>query len=161
MLSVMESGSTVLTLDPSRAAEALATADRSRRRFALEQAHWPWSRHAVFGALIGGLAAAQAIPPPYSTCAAVALIGVAARVAAADRRRRGVFVSGWRYGRTLWVTAPMAAAAIAVSLLGLWLSREREVAWAPVAIGAALLPAGTLASKAWEQVYRRELQESL
>ena len=149
-----------MTLDPSHAAEALATAERSRRRFALEQAHWPWSRHAVFGALIGGLAAAQAIPAPYSTCAALALIVVAARVAAADRRRRGVFVSGWRYGRTLWVTAPVAVVAVALTVVGLWLSRERGFAWGPVAIGAALLPAGTLASKLWEQIYRRELQES-
>ncbi len=150
-----------MSLDPSNAAGALEAARDSRRRFALEQAHWPLSRHAAFGVLIAGLAAAQAAPLPFNVLADAALACTAAGVAAVDRKRRGVFINGWRSGRTLWVTLVMVGLATVLGLFGLWLSLERGLAWAPIAIGAVLLPVGTVASKVWEQVYRRELQESL
>lgn len=150
-----------MSLDPSGAAEALTAAKASRRSFALAQGHWPWGRHAAFGVLLAGLTAAQAAPTPFNVWADVGLTFVALGIAREDRRRRGVFVNGWRHGRTLWVTLPVVLLAMAAGLLGLWLARERGLVWAPVALGAALFPVGTVASKAWEQVYRRELQESL
>ena len=82
-------------------------------------------------------------------------------MAAADRRRRGAFVSGWRRRRTLWITLTLVMLATVMGVFGLWLSRERGLVWAPVALGLGLLPLGLAASKLWEHVYRRELQESL
>lgn len=149
-----------MTFDPSDAAAALAAAQSSRRRLAAAQAHWPWSRHAAFGLLLGGLATVQALPLPLNVTSDSALACLAAAVAAGDRRR-GVFVNGWRRGRTLWITLPTVFLAAALGVLGLWLSRERGLAWAPVAFGAVMVPLGMVSSKAWERVYRQELQESL
>lgn len=150
-----------MSLHPSSARDALAAAQASRRRFALAQAPWPWSRHAAWGTLLAGLAAAQALPAPYNVATDAALAFAAAGIAASDRSRRGVFVNGWRHGRTLWITLTIVFVAIVVGLFGLWLSRERGWVWAPVAFGLGLIPVGMAASRLWEHVYNRELQESL
>ena len=149
-----------MSLDPADAAEALASVRASRRRLAMSQAHWPWSRHAGFAVLLGGVAAVQALPIPFNVATELGMALAAGGVAAADRRRRGVFVNGWRRGRTLWVTLTMVLLATGVGLFSLWLS-HRGFVWAPVAFGVGLIPIGIAASKLWEHVYRRELQESL
>lgn len=150
-----------MSMDPSDAGRALAAATESRTRLALAQAHWPWSRHAAFAVLLGGLAAAQALPLPFNVIADVGLAIAASGVAAMDRRRNGVFVNGWRKGRTLWIALLCMALGVGFGLFGLWLSVERGLVWAPVALGVALFPLGLAASKLWEHVYRRELQESI
>ena len=151
------SGSGATEPTPEQSLAALHTA---RTRLALAQAHWPWSRHAAFAALIAALAAVQGAPLPFNVLGDALICCGAAVIMSTDRKRRGVFVNGWRAGRTLPLTLAVVALTVALGLLGLWLSRERGFAWAPLAIGAVLFPVGLLFSKAWEAIYRRELEEA-
>jgi hypothetical protein len=146
---------------PDDALETLAAAAAARRRLALAQAAWPWSRHAAFAGLLAALAAAQALPLPFNVVADGGIAFAAAGVAALDRRRRGVFVNGWRAGRTQGVALLAVLMATVLGLVGLWLSRQRGLVFAPLAVGVVLLPLGFAASRLWEHVYRRELEQAL
>lgn len=143
-------------MDAKEAAEALRGMKQVEARLAA-RAHWSWPRHAAFGALMGILVAGYALPLPLNMAVvALCCAGVAA-IVAWDRRRDGFFVSGYRPGRTRWVTALLlvcALAALAAAIFG----RESGLAWAPLAAGAALFVVATLASVMWERVYRAELE---
>ena len=142
---------------PGDAREALDGLSASRRRLSEGYAHWPWGRHAAFAGLLAALAAVQGLPLPFNVIGDAAVALGAAGVANSDRRR-GVFVNGWRRGRTQWIALTCLLVTTALGLFGLWLSRDRGLTYAPLAVGAAIFPMGLVASKLWEAVYRRELE---
>jgi hypothetical protein len=66
----------------------------------------PW-RHVVFALLMAALVASSAIPLPLRLGAlALILIGVAV-IVQSDRRRTGMFINGYRRGKTRIVTFAM------------------------------------------------------
>lgn len=144
-------------MNSNEAAAALDGVDRTERKLA-EHAHWPFHRHAMFGLGEGLLIAALAQP--------VAIAGGMVAVAAAlfgvcvwdDRRRHGMFVSGWQPGATrpltimlfLFVTL-MAAASLLV--------RDADSAQ-PLGylIGLFAFAVSTCASLLWQKIYRAQLE---
>jgi len=123
-----------------------------------EQAHWPWSRHAAYAGVAGGMVAAQGFAPPLSTvCVAVCVCAIAV-IVSADRAKRGVWVSGWRAGRTRWVTVLSLVVSIAAMFAALWANLELNMPWLSFALGGVAFVCALLLSKLWERVYRRELE---
>ncbi|CAN5208111.1 hypothetical protein BH09PSE2_BH09PSE2_17040 [soil metagenome] len=147
-----------MSVDPPEAQDALAELQASRRRLSAGYAHWSWGRHAAFAALLAALAAVQGLPLPFNVVGDVA-VGLGALGVANSDRRRGMFVNGWRKGRTRWIAFVCLFVTTALGLFGLWLSRDRGLTYAPLAIGVVIFPMGLAASKLWEGVYRREMEQ--
>ncbi len=119
-------------MNPIEARAALDSIDDVQRDLALKATYCPPWRHAAFGAVMALLVLGQgfdiAIMAPLF---AVAMLAVVLLVAD-DRRRYGLFINGYRKGRTLPVTLALLGAAIAFG----------------VAVAASI---------AWSRIYRREL----
>lgn len=148
-----------MDVDPGEAAQALEAMRQSRERLA-QAADCPPARHVVFGLLMGGLVACQAAPPVWTLiCEAVLMAGVGL-VYLWDRRRTGMFINGYRAGRTRAVTAVVLLLVLGLGALGVWLKHGRGLVWGPLACGAAAAVLATFGSVLWQRVYVRELKQT-
>jgi hypothetical protein len=143
-------------MDEDDAREALAALQTSRERLA-GQARWSLARHASVGAVLGILIASYALPMLLQVGTFVLCILVLRWIIVRDRKRDGFFVNGYRPGKTRIVAIAMAVVAVSVLLLALASARLLGLWWAPLVLGALMLPVATLMSLWWERVYRREL----
>jgi hypothetical protein len=155
-LSILERKA--IDMDRTEAAAALADVNRTEERLA-ERAHWPFHRHAMFGLLEGLLVAG--IAQPTAMMGAMIAVAMALLVVCVteDRRRHGMFISGFQGKSTRWVTValllflvPMMAASALV--------RDGESAQ-PLgyALGAIAFAVCTAGSLIWQKVYRAELAQ--
>ena len=143
----------------SEAAAALAAMQESRERLA-QAIDCPPERHLAFAALMGALVACQAAPPTFTLLIeAMLLVGVALLIAW-DRRRTGMFINGYRAGRTLYVTLGVLVFTLATLGLSVWLKEDRGLGWAPLAGGAVVAVVAYVASAVWQRIYLRELRRA-
>jgi hypothetical protein len=120
-------------------------------------ANCPPERHLAFAGLLGSLVATPALPAPWSLVAeGVILLGIVL-VVRWDRRRTGMFINGYRAGRTRPVTFVMLAVFLAFYSASTWLARERGIVWAPLPLGALAAMAGYYASVFWARTFKREM----
>jgi putative exporter of polyketide antibiotics len=143
-------------IDADEARRALAALGDTRRRMA-QRAHWSLPRHIAAGALIGLLVASYALPTPAQLAALAVVLAATALLVAADRRRDGFFVNGYRAGRTRRVAFLFVGIALTGLIAGIVGKLAYGLVWAPVAAGAIVAVLGTLASLAWERAYRADL----
>jgi hypothetical protein len=130
-----------------------ANAELARRAVA------PLWYHPALGLLMGGMVAVQGAPLPFIGVYYAAFgIGLVLLIAA-YRRRTGLWVSGYRPGRTRVVAFGLAAT-VALTLLGaLWLQRTAGVAWALPLAGGVVAVITTVGGFVWEAAFRRDLRE--
>lgn len=140
----------------TEAAEALAAMRASQARLA-EAANCPPARHLAFAGLIGGLIATPVLPMQYAILVEGMLLFGVGLVVRWDRRRTGMFINGYRRGRTRPLTFAMLAVVLALYMLGFWLVRDRGIWWAPLATGTVAAGFGYYASILWQRTFRREM----
>jgi len=143
-------------MDEVEAARSLEMMHTARGALA-ERARWSFARHAAVGLLLGGLIAGYALPDPWPVIVAGACMAATAIVIARDRRRDGFFVSGYRPGRTRWVTFLMLLVGLCALVGAIGMKTRYGLAWAPFVIGSGMAVFATVTSIMWERVYRREL----
>jgi len=140
----------------TEAAEALAAMQASQARLAAA-ANCPPERHLIFGTLIGALAATPALPTPYVfVVEALVFIGIFL-VVRWDRRRTGLFINGYRAGKTLAVTFTTLAVFFALYAASVWLSFDRHLPLASLACGLVAAAVGYISSVQWQRMFRREM----
>lgn len=143
-------------MDRNEAAAALAEVGRTETRLA-ERAHWPFHRHAMFGLAEGLLVAAAAQPLTIAgamTAGALALVVVCVTD---DRRRHGLFVSGWQAGATRPLTARLmlfVAVMLALSAVARDTASGRPLGFL---LGVVAFAVCTWGSLRWERLYRAQL----
>jgi hypothetical protein len=116
----------------------------------------PW-RHAAFAAVMATLVATPAVPIPLRYVA-IALIFVAiALIVQSDRRRLGVFVNGYRRGKTRLVTFPMLALILLLYAASCYAALDRGMPAISLALAAASFVIGYIGSVIWQRVFVREL----
>jgi len=140
------------------AQRALAALGETRRRMA-NRAHWPLRRHIAFGVLIGAMVASYALPLPLQMLVVAGALVATGLLVAADRRRDGFFVNGYRAGRTRRVALLYLSVALAGLVAAIVAKEGYGLVWMPLAVGAVLAVIGTLSSLAWERAYRADLGE--
>ncbi len=138
------------------AAQALAFIEQSRVRLAAAS-ETPPSRHLAFAALMGALVASPAAPFPFRIVILVGIFAAIAWIIRWDRRRMGMFVNGYRAGKTRRVTAALLLAILPLHMIGLWLALDRGVAWAPLPLGLVAMALAYGGSIWWCRVFRREM----
>jgi hypothetical protein len=146
-------------MNPIEARAALDGMNDAQRELALKATQCPPWRHAAFAAIMAVLVLAQGFAPPVQMPMFVLAMAAVAWLVTDDRRRYGLFVNGYRKGRTLPVTLALLGAMLATMageiharLAGLSLATKLGLAGVAFAVALA-------ASIAWSRIYRRELLE--
>lgn len=140
----------------AEASEALASVRASQAKL-LTAATCPPERHLAFAALMTGLVACPAAPYPVMfAIEALILVGVGL-VVAWDRRRTGMFVNGYRAGKTRWVTFPILIVELAMVAGGYWMAKGQGVTWVPLALAVPAFVTALGGSVLWGRVWKREL----
>lgn len=140
----------------SEAAEALAAIDDTRARLAAAS-DTPPLRHAAFAAMMGGFVAVPALPLVWRSVATVMLAVAIVLVIGWDRRRTGMFINGYRAGRTRVVTATLLVCIMPLYALSAWLAIHRGAHWQPLVLGAVAAGIAYADSVWWCRVFRREM----
>ncbi len=118
--------------------------------------HWPFWRHAAFGGVEALLVLAVSLPISIGIAFIVIAVGGLSWIYHDDKKRYGMFVSGWQEG-TKFIT--LAITVIVTGLLIFSMTRTGEPAPDPLALAASgsTFVAATLGSMLWERAYRRHL----
>lgn len=148
-----------MSLSSTEAAQALEALRRSRAELAAA-ADCPPLRHMAFAGLLGGITASQAAPVPWTLVIEGAMMAGVALVVMWDRRRTGMFINGYRAGRTRPLTFTLLGVTLALLAVGLWLKTSLGLIWGPVACGVATALIAYYASRWWQRIYKRELEET-
>ena len=144
-------------MDRNEALSALDAVGETDRKMA-ERMRWPMWYHASFGLAEGLIVTGLSSEEPGTTAAAagIAMIGLLGW----QTRKSGMFVSGFRGGRTrplTWAIIAFLLVAIAVGILAVR-EHPNELQLA-IGLGAIVTLVLTLASMWWERIYRREVRE--
>lgn len=142
------------------AAQALAFIEQSRVKLAAAS-ETPPLRHLAFAALMGVLVASPAVPLPYRFVVLVGIFAAIAWIIRWDRKRMGMFINGYRAGRTRWVTGALLLVILPLHMLGLWLALDRGIDWAPLPLGVVAAALAYGGSVWWCRVFRREMLDGV
>ncbi len=143
------------TEDPRTALAALeATNDRLAQRMS-----WPLWRHVAGGLLMSLIVAGAGLPRDIAFIVFFVAMVLIVVIVRDDKKRHGMFVSGYQRGRTKWIVAIM----IALTLAALIVIRTQVDGgagspwfWATLAI---LFCSITMLSLLWERVYRDDIRD--
>lgn len=145
-------------LDPQEAARQLAGLDLSNAELA-RRAVAPWWYHPALGVLIGGLLAVQAAPLVYRALYfAVYGLGLVLLVHV-YRKRTGLWVSGYRAGRTRLVALAAVVVSLAVAGASAFVALTRDLPAAFVVGGVVVAVVVTAMGPLWEIAFRRDLAD--
>lgn len=130
---------------------------RQGRETLLAAADCPPSRHLAFAAIMGGYVAAPALPLAARLVAGAMLMVCVALVVRWDKRRTGLFISGYRAGRTRWVLAAMIAVILPLNVAGSVLADRHGLRWPALAMALPVTGFAYAMSCVWMRVFRREM----
>ena len=119
---------------------------------------WPLWRHAALGVFLALLLLGIALPFSWQIPITLLALGLIFLVIRSDKKRHGMFVSGYQRGRTGWVVAAIVALFIAMLLLANTLVTDPLDSALFWAIETVLLAGSTALSLVWEKVYRADLK---
>ena len=141
-------------VDQARLAlESKSAAERDLSRLALCP---PW-RHAAFAASQAALVATPALLLPFRFVV-LALVGTAIwMIVRSDRRRLGVFINGYRRGRTRLVTFPMLAIFLGLYLSSVHFGLTEHLPAVSLALSGVTFVVGYVGSMLWQRVFVHEL----
>ncbi|NCP20136.1 MAG: hypothetical protein GW855_13370 [Erythrobacter sp.] len=119
---------------------------------------WPLWRHAIFGVMMALVLVSIASP----LGAQLPILGIVLLsiflVVRDDKKRHGMFVSGYQKGRTGWVLALQFAffiAALVATEFWIEAPSSSPLFWT---IAAAMLIGSTMLSLLWEKIYQADLR---
>jgi hypothetical protein len=116
----------------------------------------PW-RHAVFAGMMAALVATPAVPLTLRFVLLALIFVAIALVVQSDRRRLGVFVNGYRRGKTRLVALPMLALILLLYAASCYFALDRGQPMISLALAAASFVIGYIGSMIWQRVFVREL----
>ena len=140
--------------EPART--ALDAKDDTQRQLAAAATYPQW-RHAIFGVLMGGLVLAPALPSAGRIAMFAALICTIPLIIRSDRKRSGMFINGYRRGRTLYVTFAILAIEMGLMMVSLYRATEfgdPHTAFLLAPLGVAV---GWVGSLIWQRVFIAEM----
>jgi hypothetical protein len=116
----------------------------------------PW-RHAAFATMMATLVATPAVPLVLRFVLLALVFVAIVLVMQSDRRRLGVFVNGYRRGKTRLVAFPMLAVILILYGVSCWFALDRDQPAVSFALAAASFVVGYIGSMIWQRVFVREL----
>lgn len=124
-----------------------------------ERAKAPTWYHPALGLLMGGLVAMQGQSIPLLIGYYVVFVAGLLLLVRAYKRHTGMWINGYRAGRTRWVAIGLAALTTLSMLIAVWLQRERGLAVAPLVFGGLVAVIVTIGGFVWEAAFRSDVRE--
>lgn len=152
---MLESGDPDSTFQ-EQARAALDAKRSAERGLAAAVACPPW-RHLLFGSLMGALIATPAFPPVARFAILAGILCAVALILRSDRKRLGVFINGYRRGKTRIVAVGVVAVELGLYALSVRYGRLRGDTLIPLLLAVLGVAIGTAGSILWQRVFRREL----
>lgn len=143
----------------AEAQEALANIQTSRAQLA-RIAHCPPARHLAFAALEAGVVVSPAAAP-YQLLALVPVLVGLVLIVRWDRRRLGMFINGYRRGRTRQVIAAFLPVLAALYAASAYFVLARHLVWPSLLLGVVMFGVAAWMSTVWQRVFVRELEAAL
>ena len=117
----------------------------------------PPIRHAAFAAVMAALVGTQALPERIRVVAIALILASIYLIVQWDRRRLGVFINGYRMGKTRLVTFPMLGLIIGLSLASHYFAVTQKEPGISLALTVLAFIVGYLGSTLWQRVFVSEL----
>lgn len=115
----------------------------------------PW-RHALFGLVMAALVATPALALPLRLTALVLILASIGLIVAADRRRMGMFVNGYRRGKTLGVTLALLAIDLGLYAMSVRAQLDGNTNL-PLIFSGVAFGINVIGSIVWQRMFVREL----
>ena len=145
-----------MNMERSEALTALDAKRQAESQLARAATCPPW-RHAVFGLLMGGLVAAPAVPLPARFAVLIAILAAVPIIIHSDRKRMGMFINGYRRGKTRLVAFGILAVELGLYGVSLYLGDTMHDRLIPLLLGLVGFVIGVAGSKLWQRVFVSEL----
>lgn len=107
--------------------------------------------------MMGGLVAMLEAPTTWLFAYEAAFFVGLAVLVSAYKRKSGVWIPGYRAGRTRWVAFGAAAVYFAIIMGAVYLYREMHIRGACIVAGVVIAGLTRLHCHLWEKAYRRDL----
>jgi hypothetical protein len=117
----------------------------------------PPLRHAAFAATVAALVALPVLPLPFRLAALPYVFLSIFLIVRWDKRRLGVFMNGYRRGKTRIVTFPMLALILGLYFASYYVSLSHRKPVIILALAATAFLVGYLGSTLWQCVFVGEL----
>ena len=141
--------------DQARA--ALAAKGDTERKLAVAAVYPQW-RHAIFGLMMGGLLLVPVLQS-WARIAVLALILCAGPlIVRSDRQRSGMFINGYRRGKTLYVTFAMLAVELGLMMFAMHRFIDDGDATTAILLAPVAVAVGWIGSIVWQRVLISELE---
>ncbi|MGC9197869.1 MAG: hypothetical protein ACP5E5_02895 [Acidobacteriaceae bacterium] len=135
---------------------ALEAKSQAERRLA-QLSPCPRSRHAAFAAVMAIFVASPAIAVPWRFAALAVVLAAVALIVQWDKRRLGVFINGYRRGKTRLVTLPLLVIELGLYSASLFFAKFPERPRLAFALAAVAFGMAYVGSMIWQRVFVREL----
>jgi len=116
----------------------------------------PW-RHGVFGLMMGGLVASPAFEMPVRMGILTALLLLIPVIIHSDRKRMGMFINGYRRGKTRVVAIGILVVELSLYAVAVVRGLDHHDSVTPLVLGAAGVVIGIIGSMIWQRVFVREM----
>lgn len=116
----------------------------------------PW-RHALFGLLMGGLVASPAFDTPIRFAILAVILCSIPLIIRSDRKRMGMFINGYRRGKTRLVAFGVLAVELSLYAVSVYYGLDLGDHLTPLLLGLAGVLIGIAGSLLWQRVFVREM----
>lgn len=119
----------------------------------------PWF-DALWLGYIGGLVLSMALPTPFNLLAIFALVFGLGKAVRVYQKRYGVWVSGFRRGRTRVIAIALSLVLSAIMLAVWHFKSQYGLVWPVFPAAVVAMGAGFVLGRMWMRAYRRETGQS-
>ncbi|HEX3422379.1 MAG TPA: hypothetical protein VHS33_03115 [Sphingomicrobium sp.] len=143
-------------MDHSEALSALDAKRDAQMQMARAATCPPW-RHGLFGLLMGGLVASPAFDFPIRMGILILILFSIPLIVSSDRKRMGMFINGYRRGKTRIVAVGILAVEMSLYAISVWRAFDDHDHVTPLVLGIAGVLIGVVGSLLWQRVFVREM----
>ncbi|PZT87411.1 MAG: hypothetical protein DI637_09285 [Citromicrobium sp.] len=144
-------------MTPDEARDALGSIDQTKEKMA-QRMRWPLWRHAAFGFVLALLLAGIVLSTQWQAVLYAIVIVMVFFIIRDDRKRHGMYVSGYQKGRTIWVLIGIAMGFMtAIFAMNSWVDDgiADPLFWL---LTGAIFVFSTAMSYVWQFVYQKDLR---
>ena len=116
----------------------------------------PW-RHALFGLLMGALVASPAFDTVPRVAILVLILACIPLIIHSDRKRMGMFINGYRRGKTRLVIFPLLLIELSLYSLSVVRALDHHDHTTPLLLAVVAVAVGIAGSLIWQRVFVREM----
>ena len=145
-------------MNRTEAAAALAGVSSAEHRLADQIGPCPPWRHAAFGGVMALLVGGASLPLLLQSTTVAVGMALVALIVHYDRRRYGVFINGYRRGKTLPLTLLLLGGVLLLLIAQIHAREAGLSAWTKAGITALTFLYAVAGSVVWQRVFVAELR---